>query len=753
MLKSIRLLTLTILTATMSLVLPFASGTAAAQSQRRAVASMHSDGASLSVVPGTVTPVWVDTVVKTFIEGWTEYNPDTCADISTGTIVATVAAKHGTLFYDVENGTLDNGDCPGMTFPFSVVRYTWTDASQAVLKDPFTLKWTTPDGEFTEVDSFSAQLAKITQPKSLWWSCGAAGSALPDHVSVLLTNPPSGATSYVWAITAGAASMVYSNNTATITTSTNTAGVKAKAASTAMNDVSMNVVVNGLTYFFMTDTRSPHQLKRRTDLDQDNGRGASCAVAGTLGWQSLIGYEVDDQFGVNTSSPDNANAGVNEKFGTKTNSQANNYPIPTEGGSGTTGGLFNDNMCITTTAFTPNPLPPQSPLTTNLVDRIGQTWFGGSSATPPPNKGCKVSTDSFTRYIDHGRHLNIVSPAALPAETVAQTSSVGSASGYPMPVPNVRYLADQSSVIVKGRVLQVSELGTTQRQTENGALTFHRVSASFQVDSVLKGNVGAKIITVEFLQNPNVLALTLENNEYALLFLTSSSNGSYQFADPQVGKMAITNQIVPSAESAKTTEGKLEAELIASLSDPDHDVAWTALKQIGNLGSVRSTQALREIATTGTPEFQGLAYAALLRLGDYSLLNRAIRFAEEPGQDLETQRLQSGVEEAIGDITDKSALPVLNSLLASPNVNLRRAATKSLRGMTDPSSAGFLVGALDDRDGDVRYNAMMALAALAGASPDNAPARDIFDQNPAKYLNNWKSWWETSGKQKYGASH
>ncbi len=182
------------------------------------------------------------------------------------------------------------------------------------------------------------------------------------------------------------------------------------------------------------------------------------------------------------------------------------------------------------------------------------------------------------------------------------------------------------------------------------------------------------------------------------------------------------------------------------MSDPNREVARAALVQVANLGSVQSTQPIRNIATAGDPEFQGLAYVALLRLGDYSQLNQAIRYAEQPSQELQVRRQQVGVAEAIGDIQNRSELPVLNSLLASQSVSLRRAAAKALRGMSDPSSASFLVRALADSDADVQYDAVMALAAIAGASAENAPARDIFDQDPSKYVGYWKNWWQTSHK-------
>lgn len=686
----------------------------------------------------SATPVWVDTQVKTIIEGWTEYNPTTCTDISTGSFTVPTAPQHGKLFFDTENGTLANGDCPGITFPFAVARYTWTDANQTVLQDPFTLQWTTPDGMFNQVDNWTAQLAKVAQAHSIWWVCGVTRAALPNTATLTLQNPPSGASSYVWTITGGAKKLAFSNSTNTITTTTNSAGVKTLAASMNMKDVSMNVVVNGLTYLFRTTVRTPKQLKSRADLSSDQGRGANCKVSGTQGYLSLIGYEIDDQFGVNTTTPDGGNAGINEKLGPKTNSQPNNWRIPAEGGANTSSGVFQDQLCTTTAVFTPNPQPPQTPLTTNLVDQIGQVWFAGDSTNPADHKGCEVQTDTIARYIDHGRHINIVSPA-IAAGVAAQAAVSGGAIGtsHPVPVLNVRSLAEQSPVIVKGRVLEL------------GANTGGTRTASFQVDSVLKGNVDSGVITIQFAADPNLSTITLDRHEYALLFLAKEQNGWYAFADPQTGKMPITSRNVPQAEGARSTAAKLEAELLASLGDPDREVAWAALEQVGNLGHVGSTQAIRDIATLGVPAFQGQAYIALLRLGDYSMLNQAIRFVEGTVDDAELRRLQFGVAEAISDIKDRSQLPVLKSLLASPSVSLRRAAAKALRFTSDPSSAARLVQALDDTDSDVRYDAMMALAALDGAASENAPARDLFDRQPARYLARWKTWWETSGRQKY----
>ena len=218
--KSIRLVAHYVLASALSLALLWlAPCTSFAQSQQGRAAIFgigpgHSPLLNQSP-PATGTKVWVDTKAKTLIEGWTEYNPITCADISPGSFTILNAPKHGQLFFDVENGYLGNGDCPGILFPFAVARYTWTDPNHKVLHDPFTLSWTTPDGMFRQDNDFIAELAQITQAKSVWWVCGVANRAtLPRKVTIKLTNPPPSASSFAWNVTAGSDKLVFSNGTA-----------------------------------------------------------------------------------------------------------------------------------------------------------------------------------------------------------------------------------------------------------------------------------------------------------------------------------------------------------------------------------------------------------------------------------------------------------------------------------------------------------------------------------------------------------
>jgi hypothetical protein len=71
---------------------------------------------------------------------------------------------------------------------------------------------------------------------------------------------------------------------------------------------------------------------------------------------------------------------------------------------------FVDQICIIdpTGKLVPEVEPPQSPLSGTKIDSDTQAWFVGSSEN---GQGLQVQTDTLQRYIDHGEHLSIVSPA------------------------------------------------------------------------------------------------------------------------------------------------------------------------------------------------------------------------------------------------------------------------------------------------------------------------------------------------------
>jgi len=132
------------------------------------------------------------------------------------------------------------------------------------------------------------------------------------------------------------------------------------------------------------------------------------------GYLSRINYISTDACGYALPS-----ISLNEQFGgwNYNNGTYNwNHPVAcynpitgsTQCQSGYAGWVWSDLIFHSNCAGCTPPLTnPQNPLSTTGVDYASQTWRLGSTTI---GVGVIVQTDTQQRYVDHGRHLGIVSP-------------------------------------------------------------------------------------------------------------------------------------------------------------------------------------------------------------------------------------------------------------------------------------------------------------------------------------------------------
>ena len=109
--------------------------------------------------PLAATAVVVMPNKKTLMSGWVEYNPNTCQLISSGAWTVTTAPTKGNTSTGIVTAALSNGACPGFTFPFAVIYYTWTSTDPKDKSDAFTSIWTSPD--FTNPGDFAITVANV----------------------------------------------------------------------------------------------------------------------------------------------------------------------------------------------------------------------------------------------------------------------------------------------------------------------------------------------------------------------------------------------------------------------------------------------------------------------------------------------------------------------------------------------------------------------------------------------------------------
>ena len=184
-------------------------------------------------------------------------------------------------------------------------------------------------------------------------------------------------------------------NLSNVTTQSTT--VQGTGWSTAAGDASVTVTVNGETSSpFAITVRGPKTLVAQEIVDAPNS---------TFAYQSTLNYQIKDNLGALLPSA----VPVNEFF---TTGIVNDYPDTnwTRGAAGSytaSNSAFADIIQGQAANYYPSALAPRSPLSSTKVDHWGQDWRVGSTT---PGNGLRVQGDTLQKYIDHARHLSIVTP-------------------------------------------------------------------------------------------------------------------------------------------------------------------------------------------------------------------------------------------------------------------------------------------------------------------------------------------------------
>jgi hypothetical protein len=261
----------------------------------------------------------------------------------------------------------------------------------------------TPAGGATQVNS--VQINSITPSANLWWFGGYSPSGYATSITLSANVSPQGG-SFQWTITAGTSIVQFSNNSSSATG--NPVTLNSIGATGGINDVTVSLTYTAnsqsVTRTATLSVRAPYQLVS-TGPDSTSSRGSDCTVPGNQGWLSLIHYKVVNQFNETVG-----NVGLHESV-----SKANDVIFPnnwtfTEGGIPLLGSsaTFDDRLCVTTSAYTPAPLPAGNG--SDLVDQLNQAWYIGTGTVGANPTGVDVQINLINRYLDHGTHFGISSP-------------------------------------------------------------------------------------------------------------------------------------------------------------------------------------------------------------------------------------------------------------------------------------------------------------------------------------------------------
>ena len=243
-------------------------------------------------------------------------------------------------------------------------------------------------------------VVQITGSSVVWWFNGQAPSGYTTRLT--LTAIPAGGTSYGWSIVAGTDKAVISGYP-----SANQAYVEGTDLSTSQGDVTVQCQVraSGLTGIASIDitVRGPYKLVPGSNFYSTDPN---------FGYDTKLYYTIQDNMNADMPSA----VGFVEQWTTSMDNSpypSNNWAGPPATGDTTSNSEFYDHITGPGLGNNPPPVPTpigpgQQGLSNVLVQQRGQEWTVGSTV---PGLGARVQTDTFQRFVDHGHHANITSPA------------------------------------------------------------------------------------------------------------------------------------------------------------------------------------------------------------------------------------------------------------------------------------------------------------------------------------------------------
>ncbi|HKO14534.1 MAG TPA: HEAT repeat domain-containing protein [Acidobacteriaceae bacterium] len=304
---------------------------------------------------------------------------------------------------------------------------------------------------------------------------------------------------------------------------------------------------------------------------------------------------------------------------------------------------------------------------------------------------------------------------------------------------DLQTLCRSSDLIVVGRVGSFTKAGqepvTVGYKTELADLK----EAQVDVLAVLKGGESAATISVDvpvFLPAWGSAELDgIQAPSTRLLFLRKRADGGYEVTDahhPSLPGVAVSSLDGSPLEQV----AGVECQVIADDSVPQED-RLEAMRILRRVDAPCILPTLRQIATENPGMLRFSAETELMYRGDTPSLRKSIADALSENPDVPgyiQRNILSGIRDGK---QDPSAIPLLEPLMRSDDVEARVAGAYALKYIGTKECEPLLRSLLSDSDQHVRYIAAIALADIAGI-PEMHPSVDEFRKHEDKYISYWK---------------
>jgi hypothetical protein len=326
------------------------------------------------------------------------------------------------------------------------------------------------------------------------------------------------------------------------------------------------------------------------------------------------------------------------------------------------------------------------------------------------------------------------------------------------PVTSAVQAGDLSELITTSSLIVVGRAEAPGSATS--ALGGPSQTVVVSTDRVLKGNAHGQIVVQVDQSNPDFGSIRPQ--QYGIFILNSNARGGvYIPADPYrpaliASPTGATNTGSGDPLTSVTRElvgvlAKQPARLVGSSDPAAAQMSYSeAAASLEELPAQIVVPILRPVAKSSSGIGAVWGAAALLTLdsgpgsddrqSQYLDLVKPFLLKPDPNLAFTVSVVANAVQ---ANVKSSLAVPTLTTLLASPAVSVRRAASSALSDIaTKTVIAPLATMALKDPDQSVRYYAVLGLAEATGVT--KPPTLPSFKQNEVAMLGFWRNWARTN---------
>lgn len=316
------------------------------------------------------------------------------------------------------------------------------------------------------------------------------------------------------------------------------------------------------------------------------------------------------------------------------------------------------------------------------------------------------------------------------------------AGAVPVPTVDLDFLVSNSTLVVTGAVVSLSEGAPTQ--VRNGTATFaaRPITGILKVNQFIKGGAGTNQVRFTYLLPEEFKGWrSVAAQQYGIFFFKTDESGSLGFASPYYPYIPVAPGV---AAVGATPVDRIFSVLSGTVSNgrATDQQRLSAVRVLATAKEPAAAMRLRELLISGPLNLRVAVAAALLRRNDLFGLDVVTRALLQKPPNVSESVLEDAVAAVRLGVSNRQAIPQLEQLLASGDPDVRRASTAGLMRTNSLEAIKPLLSELEDSDFETRYFAAVALADITD-QPQWRPTIDQFRADENKYLHHWKEWDKT----------